>query len=1205
MGSSQEGDPSTTTTTGDFFASSPPQGVTNGDTSTNGRVTRARSRASLSPTQERKAPYTNGGSSLFIGGSSDDEYIPEQQDNDDDEEYHPRASKRPKLSPPKSKQIARAKSRSKSIEIVPDDDDEAGPSVPALPEWSKKYVGNFCVAGWALSKGRGYVDQGDQITIQRQRPKQANNNSSAKAPQKKQTKLAFGGKANSSTGASANSNGKAKQQEDYVVRFSNMRGFEVGRLPQEVAVWMSKLIDLDLATFEGSVVDCPPILSVGCDILLDIRAYLKREAFPAREDVRKSRNTENEPAKNFFQETAETSTEKELRQRKSALIRLFKACDLRPTQANDILRQHAEENQFATTSILDHYGGKDALRKSSSPVSGKAGTSNSPAPGKASTPATPATGTSTQTAIAIDAPKEEPEDTDANDGTEIEADQLSTVYSKAQKHDVNLPEEEPPDTFALTLRPYQKQALGWMKNMEKPSYLRKGKEGQRTEASLHPLWQEYKFPANPHPSTPADTAQQESEDGSFYFNPYIGEMSLEFQPASQGTRGGILADEMGLGKTIMVASLLHANRPSDDGNDDQDDNDADDRSRQVEQKGPRQTSLASAFASSSRDKRRPSAGRATLVIAPMSLVGQWVSEMEKASKPGSLTAMLYYAEGKADLVGRLEGGSVDVVVTSYGTLVSEYKRYNDAGGSSASATKVAKVAPLYAVDWLRVILDEAHSIRNRTTRNARACHDLMARRRWCLTGSPIVNRLTDLYSLLNFLRVEPWGDFSFFNSFIGKPFANKNPKALEIVQVVLESILLRREKKFKDKDGKPIVDLPSKTMDIQHLEFSEIERKIYDLCYDRAWVQYQRLRNDGSMSRNLSVIFSVLMKLRQAVCHPLLVLQAMQASHARAKEADEGNMGTMDEETEKEVKELVAKYQAGQQSDQQDAEDAVANLAEEGIDSNELIQGRDEEACPLCHDVKSEPSGLPCGHSACRSCLIEDMQKREDEGEKTVCRVCGQGPFGIQDVQNAVKSEGSKSIVANPFGKPSDREQLRSCTKLDALVSDLSRLRMEDPNLKGVIFSQFTSFLDLVEIVLKRHHHPFLRLDGSTSQKDRQEILSTFASHSSHMLILISLRAGGVGLNLTSANHVWLLDVWWAGQIEDQCIDRIHRIGQERDVFVHRYLIQNSIEDRILLIQNRKRILVSQTLGAASADDQGEESQGEMVENLKILFGDK
>lgn len=842
------------------------------------------------------------------------------------------------------------------------------------------------------------------------------------------------------------------------------------------------------------------------------QAYLRREALPKSKDVRASRNLTNEPAKNFFEETAETANEKELRQRKAALSRLFRACDLKPTQSNSLVQQHEMDGKFGSSSMLDHYGGSEALLGNDSPRAQEAaqnGTQN---------------GTQNEPATTIVVDGDEDAQPDVNDGTEIEESELAKVYSKAQKHDAELPEVNPPETFALTLRPYQRQALGWMQNMERPASMRQGREGQRQEASLHPLWQEYRFVEDEGEQVDSGNGD---DPGHFYFNPYIGEMSLEFQPASHGTRGGILADEMGLGKTIMVASLIHAERGDAEGNEDA----TQPRAQHLENKGPRQTSLASAF--NARTQEAASGARATLVVAPMSLVGQWKSELERASSPGTLSVMLHYGEGRSEVVDRLEGGSVDVVITSYGTLVSEYKRFVDAGGVQASAAKVARSAPLYAVDWLRVILDEAHNIRNRTTRNARACRELSARRRWCLTGSPIVNRLTDLYSLLNFLRVEPWGDFSFFNSFIGKPFASKNPKALEIVQVVLESILLRREKTFKDKDGQPIVSLPSKTVELKHLDFTPVERRIYDLCFERAWLQYQRLREDGTMSRNLSIIFSVLMKLRQAVCHPLLVLKALQESHAnaRAKQLEAGGGAEVDEEAEAEVHELVQQFQAGDGGDETEDQGAVSR----------------------------------------------DPSSRDPRGA------------GRSDARGA----GSDPRGPGTF---------RSSTKLDALIADLQALRQSEPTFKGVIFSQFTSFLDLVEVVLKRSKHPFVRLDGTTSQKDREIVLKTFSSTPEHMLILVSLRAGGVGLNLVSANHCWLLDCWWAEAVESQAIDRVHRIGQERAVTVHRYLIKDSIEQRILQIQRRKTALVTQAL-AGSRGDEGE-SEGETAENLRILFGD-
>lgn len=86
------------------------------------------------------------------------------------------------------------------------------------------------------------------------------------------------------------------------------------------------------------------------------------------------------------------------------------------------------------------------------------------------------------------------------------------------------------------------------------------------------------------------------------------------------------------------------------------------------------------------------------------------------------------------------------------------------------------------------MLDEAHSIRNRATVAAKACYALNARRRWCLSGTPIVNRLEDLFSLLHFLRLEPWGNFTFYRTFVTVPFAKRDPKAIETIQIVLESV---------------------------------------------------------------------------------------------------------------------------------------------------------------------------------------------------------------------------------------------------------------------------------------------------------------------------------------------------------------------------------------------------------------------------------
>ena len=124
---------------------------------------------------------------------------------------------------------------------------------------------------------------------------------------------------------------------------------------------------------------------------------------------------------------------------------------------------------------------------------------------------------------------------------------------------------------------------------------------------------------------------------------------------------------------------------------------------------------------------------------------------------------------------------------------------------------------------------------------------------------------------------------------------------------------------------------------------------------------------------------------------------------------------------------------------------------------------------------------------------------------------------------------------------------------------------------KALVFSQWTSLLDLVEPVLERNDIAFTRLDGST--RDRAAVVQSFQAEAGPPVLLVSLKAGGTGLNLTAADHVFLLDPWWNPAVEDQATGRAHRIGQTRPVVVHRLVAQNTVEEGILALHQRKRTL--------------------------------
>jgi SNF2 family DNA or RNA helicase len=156
-------------------------------------------------------------------------------------------------------------------------------------------------------------------------------------------------------------------------------------------------------------------------------------------------------------------------------------------------------------------------------------------------------------------------------------------------------------------------------------------------------------------------------------------------------------------------------------------------------------------------------------------------------------------------------------------------------------------------------------------------------------------------------------------------------------------------------------------------------------------------------------------------------------------------------------------------------------------------------------------------------------------------------------------------------------QRAASSSKVEALVLALDQAKEEGH--KAIVFSQWTSFLDLIEPHLTNAEIPFTRLDGST--RDRGAVVGVFQSEGGPPVLLASLKAGGTGLNLTAADHVFLLDPWWNPAVEEQAADRAHRIGQDKPVFVYRVVARDTVEEKILALQERKRKVADLALGGA------------------------
>lgn len=688
----------------------------------------------------------------------------------------------------------------------------------------------------------------------------------------------------------------------------------------------------------------------------------------------------------------------------------------------------------------------------------------------------------------------------------------------------------------MTLRPYQKQSLYWMLGKEKDL------KNEIREASMHPLWEEYAWPTKD--ADDQDVAQVDGQP-NFYVNPYSGEMSLDFPVQEQHCLGGILADEMGLGKTIQMLSLIHSHK-----------------SQAV-------VRSANPVGSVNQLTRMPSgqiggvvsAPKTTLVVAPMSLLAQWQSEAENASKDGTLKSMVYYGNEKtADLRALCCEANIasapDMIITSYGVILSEFNQVAKNG---------SKDRGLFSLNFFRIILDEAHMIKNRQSKTAKACYELSAEHRWVLTGTPIVNRLEDLFSLVRFLRVEPWNNFSFWRTFITVPFESKDfVRALDVVQTVLEPLVMRRTKEMKTPDGQPLVPLPPKSIEIVDVDLSKTERDVYDHIFTRAKRTLSNSVEKGTVMKSYTTIFAQILRLRQSCCHPILVRnQDIVADEEAAGAEADAAAGLADD---MDLHSLIEKF-AATTDDNKDANAFGAHV---------LAQIRDEASneCPICcEEPMVEQTVTGCWHSACRKCLLDFIKHSTDRQEVPRCFNCREY-INSRDLFQVVRndddpeaSSGTPKISLQRLGVN------ESSSKVVALMGHLRDLRREQPHIKSVVFSQFTSFMSLIEPALAKANMKCLRLDGSLNQKTRAAVLNEFRESDKFTILLISLRAGGVGLNLTQAKRVFMMDPWWSFAVEAQAIDRVHRMGQDQEVKVYRFITRDSVEERMLKVQDRKKFM--------------------------------
>ncbi|KAG4278776.1 hypothetical protein FPRO04_06097 [Fusarium proliferatum] len=707
----------------------------------------------------------------------------------------------------------------------------------------------------------------------------------------------------------------------------------------------------------------------------------------------------------------------------------------------------------------------------------------------------------------------------------------------------------------------------------------------------------------------------------------------ELGPVKRGKvpKGGILADDMGLGKTLQTISLILTNqKPAKD--------------------------------APGWKKHFEKIEKTTLVVAPLALIRQWEHEInDKVEKTHGLKVCVHHGPNRTKRFKEL--ALYDVVITTYQILVSEH-------GNSSDAENGLK-AGCFGLHWWRVVLDEAHTVKNRNAKATKACYALNSEYRWCLSGTPMQNNLDELQSLVKFLRIRPYDDLKEWKEHIDLPLKNgRGHIAIRRLHSLLRCFMKRRTKEILKEagalnpGGKPSAEGEGSSTGFKVTErkvvtistaLSPAERKFYDRLAARADRSIEQMMQ-GKV--NYANALTLLLRLRQACNHPKLVegklekdkdamstdatqktqdpdIDAMADMFAgmgivsrdcnicgrglshednksgkdicsdcyddlayfnnherperseRSKKPKKPKDKSRKKDKKKEiVDEKVIHRQIVEDDDDDDDDESPKKTSGRPRHRNTVVDSDDEDA-----ESPKKTARQPRNRNA-----IVDSDDEEEEAEGSWLVPEDQrgsihlGEAGGEEDENAegggdwigsddsedeenVSSEEDDSIFY-PSRDPNSPQVLAS-SKIRELIKILQGEVKEH---KFIVFSQFTSMLDLVEPFFRKERFRFVRYDGSMKNDQREESLRKLRGDPQTRILLCSLKCGSLGLNLTAATRVVILEPFWNPFVEEQAIDRVHRLTQTVDVIIYKLTVAQTVEERILELQEKKRELAEQAI---------------------------
>ncbi|KAF5540542.1 DNA repair RAD5 [Fusarium phyllophilum] len=715
--------------------------------------------------------------------------------------------------------------------------------------------------------------------------------------------------------------------------------------------------------------------------------------------------------------------------------------------------------------------------------------------------------------------------------------------------------------------------------------------------------------------------------------------------------GGILADEMGLGKTITSLATIvgHPAEPED---------------------------------------REDGYGRATLVIADsaQSASRTWMDQIKKhTSKKFAKRCLIYSKELEKDARW---WSTKNVVITNLNALRGQFPSKKErkllkaqwAGDEAGYQQAISNsLGELFDVNWYRIILDEAHGIKNHTSSGALAVWELNAKYRWALTGTPLANKLEEFYPYLKFIGCH-------FATTMRRYRAEyiRSDQASENFETLVALVMMRRQQTEKFL-GHTMVPLPKshrsdiwipcagwekileevvddayqeklqdaqnenqETAEDEHQQQQDIEENEVE-SDDESEADFESDENNGSNALDTYRIQLLrCTRLLQLTSHPLTL-----ETFYREKDHDV----YIDKTLERLKSEIT---QSNLDADQKALEASLEPAYSSGLRQLELVIkdnfGGSEEmtelltlaanehkvkdvTCAYCHQRTPPTNPVQssnCEHIYCHNCLSIAVNSKTKTGRIRVlqapqCQITGCSPklgmgqavktLGCIDTAvkaiNGYKEPGRDSIgtrwtggtkdLASFFRAVCGRDdidygpvRMPLSSKVKATLAVMLTWMEEAPDDKIILFVQWTRTAKALGCVLESLGIKFLYYNRMANQKQKTRALDEFTNNADTKILVSSMKCGGQSLNLQMANRVIILDEWWNKAAEEQAFKRVYRTGQLKETHLVRIIAKDSIDERIIMLQDAKEEIIRAAL-----------QDGEMQPNfsnylqLQMLFSGK